>query len=147
MSQSICLKWEKEEPTQAFRFYMFICMVLTITSINTLHNNNIPNLGQFISELHREKTCLGSLTRSDTNQPIQLQKIARGLKLGIKKIGFFYVAKTNSCMVTAQLSAFVFVYIQKNRFSEAAQANFENTLQPLYNMDHYIMVLDITWIS
>ena len=34
-------------------------------------------------EPHHEKTCLGFLTRSDTNRAVQPQKIARGLKFRI----------------------------------------------------------------
>ena len=57
------------------------------------------------------------LTWSDTNQAVQVQKMARGLKFRIKKVeGLHYVAKTKALIsfaVTAKLiCVFVFAYAQ-----------------------------------
>ena len=54
-------------------------------------------------------------TWSDTNQAVQLQKMARGLKFKIKKVeGLYYVVKTKALIsfaVTAKLiCVFVFAY-------------------------------------
>ena len=69
-------------------------------------------------ELQLEKTCLRGLTRSDTNQAVQPQKMARGLKL---VEGLYYLCSENKgadqLRVTAQLiCAFIFAYA-KIRFS------------------------------
>ena len=58
-------------------------------------------------------------TKSDTNQAVQLQNMARGLKFRIYKVeGLYYVAKTKaliSFVVTAKLiCVFVFAYIYAN---------------------------------
>ena len=72
--------------------------------------------------MSQENLSLGFPTRSDTNQAVQPQKMARGLKFGLKKKRdcAIYEAKTMaliSCAVTAQLiCAFVFTYA-KSRFS------------------------------
>ena len=73
----------------------------------------------------RENLSLGLPTRSDTNQAVRTQKIARGLKFQIKEVDVLtyctiYVVKTKaliSSRVTTQLvSTFVFAYA-KIRFS------------------------------
>ena len=60
----------------------------------------------------------GFWTRSDTNQAVQPQEMARGLKF--RGIVLFYVVKTKTlirCTVTLQLiCAFVFTYAE-SRFS------------------------------
>ena len=60
------------------------------------------------------------LTLSDTNQAVQLQKMATGLKFQIKKVEelyYLYVAKTKaliSFVVTAKLMCvFVFAYAKR----------------------------------
>ena len=64
----------------------------------------------------------GFPTRSDTNQAVQTQKMARGLKFRIKKVkGFHNLCRENKgancCAVTAHLiCAFVFTYMQKAGF-------------------------------
>ena len=76
-------------------------------------------------ELHRENLSLGFLTRSEANQAVQLQKVARGLKFWVRQKRDITIseAKTKalfSCMVTVQLiCTFVFVYA-KSRFSNDA---------------------------
>ena len=59
------------------------------------------------------KPAIGSMTRSDTNQPVQSQKIARSLKFGFenKRDCTIYVAKTKVLISFAKLiCAFVFAY-------------------------------------
>ena len=66
----------------------------------------------------------GFPTRSDTNRAVQSQKMARGVKIGIKEVeGLYYVAKTKaliSLAVSAKLiCVFVFAYA-KSWFSHEA---------------------------
>ena len=60
----------------------------------------------------QENRSLGFPTRSDTNLPVQQQKMARNLKFQKKRNGTIHVVNTKaliSCAVTAQLiRAFVF---------------------------------------
>ena len=68
----------------------------------------------------RQNLSSGYLTRFDTNWPVQIQKMARGLKFRKKRDCTIYVAKTMaliSCSITAQLiCAFVFAYNMKSSF-------------------------------
>ena len=65
----------------------------------------------------KNKLSSGFPTRADTNQPVQAQKMARGLEFRIQKIeGLYYL----SFYVAAYLIyAFVFTYAQ-SRFSHDA---------------------------
>ena len=71
----------------------------------------------------RENLSLGFLTGSDTNQAVQPQKMARGLKFRKKRDCTIRVAKTKALIsfaVTAKLiCVFVFAYA-KSRFSHDA---------------------------
>ena len=73
------------------------------------------------------KPVLGFPTRSRTNQAVQPQKMARGLKFQIQEVeGLYYVAKIKALIsgaITAQLICFfVFQICKKQDFShEAAQ--------------------------
>ena len=91
------------------------------TSLRTkVHQELADLLTEVIYKPLNEKTCLWSfLTRSDTNQAIQPQKMARGLKFRIQKAeGLYYLCTCsekkmlNSCAVIAQLicGAFIFAY-------------------------------------
>ena len=78
----------------------------------------------------QENLSLGFLTRSDTNQNVQSQRMARSLKIQIYVVkGLYYLCSENkgtnqlNFLVTAKLirCAFVFTYA-KGRFShDAAQ--------------------------
>ena len=64
-----------------------------------------------------ENLSEGFLTSSDTDLPVQLQKMARGLKLLIKEVeGLYYLANTKaqiSLAVTVKLiCVFVFAYVK-----------------------------------
>ena len=71
----------------------------------------------------RENRSLGFPTRSDTNQAVQQQKMARGLKFWIEEVEgcSIHVAKTKALIsfaVTAKLiCVFVFTYAKKPVFS------------------------------
>ena len=69
---------ELEKPVQFWMFYMdHIWLVLSL--IRSVKNNDFK-----LYEPHHAKTCLRSLSiRSDSNQPDQLQKLARISKLWI----------------------------------------------------------------
>ena len=82
---------------------------------------------KFIFEPRCEKISLrGFPSRSDTNQAVQLQKMARGLKFRFKKVeGLYYLCKKTkaliSFMVTAKLiCVFVFAYAKICFFHDPA---------------------------
>ena len=73
------------------------------------HHNNVSSI--------MRKTVFWFLTSTDTNQAVQPQKMARGLKLQIlilEALYYLFIAKTKaliSCALTTQLiCAFVFAY-------------------------------------
>ena len=74
---------------------------------------------EFLSHVVR-KPVFGVPTRSDTNRAVQLQKIARDLKLRIyAQEGLYCAAKTRALISCAVMySAFVFAYVK--RFSHDA---------------------------
>ena len=65
-------------------------------------------------------------TWSDTNQAVQLQKIARGLKLRNKKVGglyymYLYMEHISFAVTAKLICAFVFAYAKRWFSNDAAQ--------------------------
>ena len=77
---------------------------------------------------HKKKLTLGFPTRSDTNQAVQLQKMARGLKFRIKEVdGLYYLC--NGSKSADQLRSnrtadqrLCFLAYAKSRFSHLDKA-------------------------
>ena len=101
------------------------------------NDNNCPSL--LISLLRRvmRKPTFWFPTWSDTNQAVQLQKMARGLKFFRKRDRTIYVAKTKaliSLAVTAKLiCVFVFAYAKCWFSHDAAQMILDNTVFILFS--------------
>ena len=82
-------------------------------------NNDIKMNGdlQMIGATSRKNLSLGFPTRPDTNQAVQQQKMAMGLKFRIWEVERLYLSSEISFLVTMMLiCTVVFTYMQKADF-------------------------------
>ena len=76
------------------------------------------------------KPAFWFLTWSDTNQAVQLQKMARGLKFWVKKVeGLYYLCSENKALISFAVTAklicvFVFAYAKRWFSYDAAHIYF-----------------------
>ena len=61
----------------------------------------------------RENLSSGFLTESDSNQPVQLQRLAKIMKFALKEIDYYTVQKTNNkgADQTSQMRRLVCVFV------------------------------------